>query len=161
MDDGSHPAAESMLQHSRSARSSSQALNGFAMPESYPLDTSQAQARMNQIVAVPIQTYSHFRHPFRSTSVQEQGFGAAFDGSSPHDTPAQYDHHARDSTAGSVIGDGRGGPGLAPGNYMSPPETRQSLPFSCYPCVPFLHANGLCTYHHHHHHNHNHQSTSS
>ena len=72
-----HPAAESMLQHSRSARSSSQALNGFAMPESYPLDTSQAQARMNRIAAEPIQLYSHFRHPFQSTSVQEQsqGFG--------------------------------------------------------------------------------------
>ena len=30
------------------------------------------------------------------------------------------------STASSVIGDGRGGPGIAPGNYMSPPETRRS-----------------------------------
>ena len=37
------------------------------------------------------------------------------------------------TTAGSVISDGSGGPGLAPGNYMSPPETRQSLLFSWYP----------------------------
>ena len=30
------------------------------------------------------------------------------------------------SAASSAIGDGRGGPGIAPGNYMSPPETRRS-----------------------------------
>ena len=94
-----YAAAESMLQHSRLARSNSQALNGFAMPESYSVDTSQAQARMNQIGAVPIQTYSQFRHSFQSAGVQEhaQGFRAAFDGSSPRDIPSRFDQRGRES----------------------------------------------------------------
>ncbi|KAK3174126.1 hypothetical protein OEA41_001370 [Lepraria neglecta] len=101
IEDHEYAAAESMLQHSRSARSNSQALNGFAMPDvqSYSLETSQAQAQLSQMAAVPIQTFPHFRHSFRPASAQEQaqGFGATFDGSSTRDVLSHYDQQGRDS----------------------------------------------------------------
>jgi len=90
-----------MLQHSRSARSNSQALNGFAMPDvhtSYNLDGRQSQNHMNQMPAVPIQPYNtQFRHPFQPSSAQDQSQVFNSSSSSPHDIQNHFDQQGRDS----------------------------------------------------------------
>ena len=98
-----YAAAESMLQHSRSARSSSsQTLNGFAIPEvqNYGLEATHAQSQMTS--SVPGQSYPPpFRPPFHSTNAQEQNhnFNRSFEGKmpSPHEIHGQFDQQRPDS----------------------------------------------------------------
>lgn len=97
-----YAAAESMLQHSRSARSNSQALNGFAMPElhnTYSLEgpPSQSQTHMSLMPAVPIQPYNRFRHPFQPTGPQDQTQAFNSSVASPHDIPNHFDQQQRES----------------------------------------------------------------
>lgn len=97
-----YAAAESMLQHSRSARSNSQAANGFQMADNYKpvLDTTQPPVPRDQIASVLVQAYPHFRQPFQPASAQEQsqGFGQSFGSelSSPHDLQTQFDQQDRE-----------------------------------------------------------------
>ena len=91
-----------MLQHSRSARSNSQTLNGFAMPEppNYGLEATTAQSHM--IGSVPSQSYPPpFRPPFHSASAQEQNrsFNESIEGKipSPHEIQGQFDQQRTDS----------------------------------------------------------------
>lgn len=91
-----------MLQHSRSARSNSQALNGFTMSElhnNYNLEGSQSQNQkhMSQLPAVPIQSYNHFRHPFQPNNSQDQTQAFNSSLSSPHDVPTHFEQQGRDS----------------------------------------------------------------
>ena len=97
-----YAAAESMLQHSRSARSNSQALNGFAMPEppNYGLEATHAQSQI--ISQVPGQSYPPpFRPPFHPASVQEQNrsFNESIEGKtlSPHENHGQFNPQQPDS----------------------------------------------------------------
>ena len=96
-----YAAAESMVQHSRSARSNSQALNGFAMPDvqtKYSLENPQASNLVNSMPTVPVPSYNQFRHPFQSNSGQDQS--QVFNNStlsSPHDIPSHFDQQGRDS----------------------------------------------------------------
>ena len=106
IDDQEYAAAESMVAHSRSARSNSQAFNGYPLSDvqNYPLPTTQTQPQMNAMANVPLPTYSRFRHPFQPASVQEQpqGFGAPFDGKlpSPHSVRSHFDQQGKDSFSG-------------------------------------------------------------
>ena len=91
-----------MLQHSRSARSNSQTLNGFAMPEvqNYGLEPSHAQSQI--MGSMPGQSYPPpFRPPFHSASAQEQNhsFSESIEGKLPlsHETQAQFDQQRRGS----------------------------------------------------------------
>lgn len=97
-----YAAAESMLQHSRSARSSSQTLNGFAMPEvqNYGLEATHAQSQV--MSSIPGQSYPPpFRPPFHSASAQEQNhsFNGSFEGKmpSPHEIQGQFDQQRTNS----------------------------------------------------------------
>ena len=91
-----YAAAESMLQHSRSARSNTQTLNGFAMPEvqSYGLEATHAQSQM--MGPVPGQSYpAPFRPPFHAASAQEQNhsFKDSIEGRMPssHEVHGPFD----------------------------------------------------------------------
>ena len=97
-----YAAAESMLQHSRSARSNSQTLSGFAMPEvqSYGLEATHAQSQM--MGPVPSQSYPPpFRPPFHPTNAQEQShsFNESIEGNMPsaHEIQGQSDQQRTDS----------------------------------------------------------------
>lgn len=90
-----------MLQHSRSARSNSQTLNGFAMPEAqnYGIEATHAQSQM--IGPVSGQSYPPpFRPPFHSASVQEQknSFNGSLEGKVPpsHEIQGQFDQQRPD-----------------------------------------------------------------
>ena len=107
-----YAAAESMLQHSRSARSNSQTLNGFAMPEvqNYGLEPTHPHAQAQIMGPVPGQSYPPpFRPPFHSASAQEQNhsFNGSFEGNMhpSHETSGQFDHQRTDSF--SEISQGR------------------------------------------------------
>ena len=85
-----------MLQHSRSARSNSQALN-YAMPEvqTYGLEATHAHPQM--MASVPGQSYPPpFRPPFHSASAQEQNqnFKESIEGKMPS---SQSDQQRTDS----------------------------------------------------------------
>ena len=91
-----------MLQHSRSARSNSQTLNNFAIPDvqSYGLEATHAQAQM--MGPVPGQPYPpHFRPPFHSASAQDQNhsFNESIEGKIPssHETHRQSDQRRTNS----------------------------------------------------------------
>ncbi len=103
-----YAAAESMLQHSRSARTNSQALNGFAMPDvhnNYSLESTPSQNHMSQIPAVQIQPYTtQFTHLFQPASGQEQSQVFNTFLSSPCDIAKQFDRQARDSFSDSPQG---------------------------------------------------------
>ena len=91
-----YDAAESMLQHSRSARSNSQALN-YAMPEvqTYSLEATHPHPQM--MGSVPGQSYPPpFRPPFHSASAQEQNqnFKESIEGKMPS---SQSDQQRTDS----------------------------------------------------------------
>lgn len=97
-----YAAAESMLQHSRSARSNSQTINGFAMPEvqNYGLETAHAQPQM--LGPVSGQSYPPpFKPPSHSATSQEQNrsFNGSFEGNMPpsHELQGQFDHQHTDS----------------------------------------------------------------
>ena len=97
-----YAAAESMLQHSRSARSNSQTLNGFAMPEppNYGLEAAQSQSQL--IGPVPGRSYPPpFRPPFHSASAQEpnHAFNESIEGKipSPREVLGQFDQQQMDS----------------------------------------------------------------
>ena len=92
-----YAAAESMLQHSRSARSNSQTLNNFAMPEvqTYGLEATHTHPQM--MGSVPGQSYPPpFRPPFHSASAQEQNhnFNESIEGKMPS---SQSDQQRTDS----------------------------------------------------------------
>lgn len=91
-----------MLQHSRSARSNSQTLNGFAMPEvqNYGLEPTHAQSQM--MGPIPGQSYpSSFKPPFHSAGAQEQNhsYNGSFEGNMPpsHEIQGQFDQQRPDS----------------------------------------------------------------
>ena len=91
-----------MLQHSRSARSNSQTLNNFAMPEAhaYALEATHAPSQM--MGPLPGQSYPpSFRPPFRTSSAQEQNhkFNESIEGKilSSHEIQGQSDQHRTDS----------------------------------------------------------------
>ena len=97
-----YAAAESMLQHSRSGRSNSQTINGFAIAEAqdYGLEATRTQSQV--ISPVPGQSYPPpFRPPFHSTNVKEQNhsFNGSFEGqiSSSHEVHGQFDQTPTDS----------------------------------------------------------------
>lgn len=97
-----YAAAESMLQHSRSARSNSQTLSGFAIPEvqTYGLEATHAQSQM--MGQVPSQSYPPpFRPPFQSANAQEQNhtFNESIEGKMPsaHEIQGQSDQQRTDS----------------------------------------------------------------
>lgn len=97
-----YAAAESMLQHSRSARSNSQTVNGFAMTEvqNYGLEATHGQSRM--MGPGPGQSYpSSFRPPSHSAGAQEQNhsFNGSFEGKMPssHEIQGQFDQQRTDS----------------------------------------------------------------
>ncbi len=86
-----YAAAESMLQHSRSARSNSQTLNGLAMPEvqNYGLEPTHAQSQM--MAPIPGQSYPPpFKPPFQE---QNHSFNGSFEGKMPssHEIQSQFD----------------------------------------------------------------------
>ena len=103
MDDQEYAAAESMVQHSRSARSNSQAFNGYAMPDvqAYSLQGSQAQSQMNSMPTVPLPPYRPFRQTFNPGNSQEQpqGYGVPFDGKlpPPRELQGHFDKQGKDS----------------------------------------------------------------
>ena len=86
-----------MVQHARSARSNSQAFNGFPMSDvqSYPHHATQAQPQLSPVANVPMPTYSQFRHPLQPASAQEQaqGLQLPFDGKlpPPHELQGGFD----------------------------------------------------------------------
>lgn len=90
-------AAESMLQHSRSARSNSHA---FPMPDTqtYSIGAAQAGAQLSPMAPV---SYSHLPHPFQSSSVQQQApaFSAPLEGKlpSPRELPGHFNQQDRGS----------------------------------------------------------------
>lgn len=91
-----YAAAESMLQHSRSARSNSQTLNGFALAEAHNYGVNATHAQSQMMHPVPDQSYSpHFRPPFHSAGAQEQNhsFNGSFEGKMPssHEAQGQFD----------------------------------------------------------------------
>ena len=91
-----YAAAESMLQHSRSGRSNSQTINGFAMPEAQNYGPEATRTQSQVMSPVPGQSYPPpFRPPFQSTNAQEQNrsFNGSFEGktSSSHDIHGQFD----------------------------------------------------------------------
>lgn len=97
-----YAAAESMLQHSRSARSNSQTLNGFAFPkvQNYDLEATHAQSQM--MGPVLSQTYPPpFKSPLQPTIAQEQNhsFSGSFEGNMPssHELQGQFDQQHTDS----------------------------------------------------------------
>ena len=92
-----YAAAESMLQHSRSARSNSQTLNNFTMPEvqTYGLEGTHAHPQM--MASVPGQSYPPpFRPPFHPANAQEQShnFNESIEGKIPS---SQSDQQRTDS----------------------------------------------------------------
>lgn len=96
-----YAAAESMLQHSRSARSNSQTLKGFATPEAqnYGVEATHTQSQMTGPVsghAYP----SPYRPPLYSASAQEQNhsFNGSFEGKIPssHEIQGQFDQQRMD-----------------------------------------------------------------
>ena len=97
-----YAAAESMLQHSRSARSNSQALNGFSNPhaQSYGLEATQAQQQLDRLTAVSVPPYAQTKQLFPPANAQDhaQGFNASFESnlSSPHDIRNHFDQQGRD-----------------------------------------------------------------
>ena len=97
IDDQEYAAAESMVQHARSARSNSQAFNGFPMPDvqSYSHHATQGQPQLNPITNVPMPAYTPFRHPLQPASAHEQaqGFNLPFDGKlpPPHELQGNFD----------------------------------------------------------------------
>ena len=103
MDDQEFAAAESMVQHSRSARSHSQAFNGFSLPDvqNYPLPSTQAPPPINHMAGLPPLSYPPYRHPYAHATAQDQPqtLGAPFDGKlpSPHQLYNQFDPHGKDS----------------------------------------------------------------
>lgn len=105
-----YAAAESMLQHSRSARSNTQTLNGYAMPEvqSYGLEATHAQSQM--MGPGPGQPYPPpFRTRFHATSAQEQNpsFKDSIERGMPssRDTQGQFDE--QQSASFSEVSQGR------------------------------------------------------
>ena len=97
-----YAAAESMLQHSRSARSNSQTLNGFPLPEpqNYSLDATHAQSQM--IGSASGQPYqSPFRPPFHSGNAREsnRSFNESIEGKIPtsNEIHGQFDQQRADS----------------------------------------------------------------
>ena len=69
--------------------------------QNYGLEATQAHTQLDQVNAVPVQSYPHFRHPFQPASAQDQtqGFNGSFDGKipSPHDIQTRFDQQGRDS----------------------------------------------------------------
>ncbi|KAL6713491.1 hypothetical protein ACLMJK_008956 [Lecanora helva] len=103
MGDQEYAAAESMVQHARSARSNSQAFDGFQLPDvqSYPHQATQPQPQLNPIANVPLTAYSQFRQPLQPASAQEPnpGFGIPFEGKlpPPHELQGHFDQQGKGS----------------------------------------------------------------
>jgi len=101
-----YAAAESMLQHSRSARNNTQALNGYALPEpqNYAMDASQSQVQLNPLQNMPVQSYPQFRHPFQPTTGPDPMpvYNPSLDGTlpSPPNLQGQSDQQAREQYSG-------------------------------------------------------------
>ena len=94
-----YAAAESMLQHSRSARSNPQSLNGFTLPDAqtYGLESTHAQSQMMGQIAGQSFT-PPFRPPFNAQE-QNQPFNQPFEGKMPssHEISGQFDQQRTDS----------------------------------------------------------------
>ncbi len=131
IDDQEYAAAESMVQHSRSARSNSQAFNGFPMPDvqRYSLQAPQAQSQLNPMPNVALPAYRQLGHPFHSAGVQEQsqGFSAPFDGKlpPPHELQSPFDRHGKDSFSELPQGRGSDGPGKGDRTSLSSHNRRR------------------------------------
>lgn len=101
-------AAESMLQHSRSARSNSRLPNGFLLPDvqRYSHDAIQGPPPPHPLTPA---AFSNYRHPFQTKSVQEHAssFGAPFEGKLPSPLGLQSNHNRQKRDSFSELSRGR------------------------------------------------------